>query len=92
VDRSVHIRVLSKTYGKAGSTEEDGMYSLVIRRTPKTFTITDKSFFEYDLSLIDESEPSVPSVHIEGVRVNEISNVVRALLFNDLRIELPSGP
>jgi len=88
----VQIRVLSKTYGKAGSTEEDGMYSLVIRRTPKTFTITDKSFFEYDLLLIDEKEPSVPFIHIKGVRVNEMANVVRALLFNEIQIELPSGP
>jgi len=65
------------------------MYSLIIRRTPKTFTITDKSFFEYDLLLIDESEPSVPSLNIRGVRVNEISNVVRSLLFNEVQVHIP---
>jgi hypothetical protein len=68
------------------------MYALVIRRTPKTFTITDKSFFEYDLLLIDESEPSVPSINIKGVRVNEIPNVVRALLFNEIQVGQPTGP
>jgi hypothetical protein len=92
VDCTVQTWVLSKTYGKAGSTEEDGMYALVIRRTPKTFTITDKSFFEYDLLLIDESEPSVPSINIKGVRVNEIPNVVRALLFNEIQVGQPTGP
>jgi len=68
------------------------MYALVIRRTPKTFTITDKSFFEYYLLLIDESEPSVPSINIKGVRVNEIPNVVRTLLFNRIQVGQPTEP